>query len=213
MMTEDDRPQTPEWMLTYADMVTLLLTIFVMLVSMGELKQTDKFQGVADSLHEQFGNSSSGHNMLPGELRPRNPLLAGLFLSGRALRTSAVAGGNAQALTLHFDQGSAELSEEHAVRLRQLGVRLSASAQRVEIRALVAPSSDAATPDASAQWEAAYRQAQAAARLLIAESKIEPGRIRIAVSGSTEKAASGPNMPKVPAVTPVEIVLLRGDIN
>ena len=77
MRIADDPPTAPpEWLLTYGDLMTLLLTIFVMLVSMGELKQTDKFQGVADSLHEQFGRGDSQFGLAAGELRPRNSMLA-----------------------------------------------------------------------------------------------------------------------------------------
>ena len=65
--------------------MSLLLTIFVMLVSMGELKQTDKFQGVADSLHEQFGYDSP-LGVLPGELRPRNSMLAAAAVAHRTQR-------------------------------------------------------------------------------------------------------------------------------
>ncbi len=44
-----------DWTLMYGDLMTLLLTFFVMLVSMSELKQNEKFQGIADSMAEQFG--------------------------------------------------------------------------------------------------------------------------------------------------------------
>ena len=74
MKIHDEPPAgAPEWLLTYGDLMSLLLTIFVMLVSMGELKQTDKFQGVADSLHEQFGTDSAS-GLAHGELRPRNSI-------------------------------------------------------------------------------------------------------------------------------------------
>jgi chemotaxis protein MotB len=194
MKIDDERPQTPEWMLTYADMVTLLLTIFVMLVSMGELKQTDKFQGVADSLHAQFG-SSSRLNLLPGELRPRNSLLASLILSGRAQREAAVGGAGERRLAIQFDPGSAELPDESAAKLRRWGARLPVTNREIEIRASMAASTDA---------DSAFRRAHAVAQVLIAESKVDPARVRIAV---TRPEGAGPDMRNMPAVPSVEIVL------
>lgn len=46
-----------DWTLMYGDLMTLLLTFFVMLVSMSELKHNEKFQSVADSMAEQFGGA------------------------------------------------------------------------------------------------------------------------------------------------------------
>lgn len=45
----------PDWMVTYGDMMTLLLCFFVILVSMSELKQDKKFQEVMDSIRTAFG--------------------------------------------------------------------------------------------------------------------------------------------------------------
>jgi flagellar motor protein MotB len=53
---EEETPIQPPWVLTFADMMTLLLTLFVLLVSMSELRKDDTFQEVANSLEEQFGS-------------------------------------------------------------------------------------------------------------------------------------------------------------
>ena len=47
-------PGAPAWMTTYSDMVTLLLTFFVLLLSMAELDKI-KFQQAAFSLRDAFG--------------------------------------------------------------------------------------------------------------------------------------------------------------
>jgi flagellar motor protein MotB len=88
-LAADDERSTadsaPAWMVSYGDMMSLLLTLFVMLVSMSEIKQNDRFQGVADSLHEQFSlNLPAGDR--DGEVRPRNAALAVLAVSGRQAR-------------------------------------------------------------------------------------------------------------------------------
>lgn len=67
-------PASNDWTLMYGDLMTLLLTLFVMIVSMSELKQNEKFQAVADSLAEQFGGTAGGVNSW--EALGRSPGLA-----------------------------------------------------------------------------------------------------------------------------------------
>ncbi len=49
----------PDWMVTYGDMMTLLLCFFVILVSMSEVKKDKKFQEVMDSIRAAFGYDGS----------------------------------------------------------------------------------------------------------------------------------------------------------
>lgn len=49
----------PEWMVTFGDMMSLLLCFFVIIVSMSELKQDDKFRQVVASLKQAFGYDAS----------------------------------------------------------------------------------------------------------------------------------------------------------
>jgi flagellar motor protein MotB len=53
MTEETDR--TPIWLITYSDLMTLLLVLFVLLFSLSEFRQTEKFQGVARAVHQKFG--------------------------------------------------------------------------------------------------------------------------------------------------------------
>lgn len=63
-LPEDDPPEgAPEWMTTYSDLVTLLLTFFILLFSMASV-DSKKFEQVAQSLRSAFMNVSNGeiHN-------------------------------------------------------------------------------------------------------------------------------------------------------
>lgn len=53
----------PEWMVTYGDMMSLLLCFFVIIVSMSEIKRDDKFRQVVASLKEAFGYDAAVGNM------------------------------------------------------------------------------------------------------------------------------------------------------
>jgi len=61
-------------MVTYGDMMTLLLCFFVIIVAMSEIKQEDKFRQVVDSIRQAFGYDSSLHSA-PGDQTPLNSLL------------------------------------------------------------------------------------------------------------------------------------------
>lgn len=61
----------PEYMLTYGDMMSLLLCFFVMLVSLSEIKEDDRWMAVLESLKKAFGYNPSSNSM-PGEHAPFN---------------------------------------------------------------------------------------------------------------------------------------------
>ncbi len=64
----------PEWMVTYGDMMSLLLTFFVLLVSMSELKQEVRFKKVMESLRIAFGYKG-GVGRVPTEQPPQTSLI------------------------------------------------------------------------------------------------------------------------------------------
>lgn len=56
MPPDDPPPGVPEWVVTYGDMMSLLLTFFIMLVSISELKQDDgEIRAMMDAIREAFG--------------------------------------------------------------------------------------------------------------------------------------------------------------
>jgi len=63
----------PEWMVTFGDMMSLLLCFFVILVSMSEIKENEKFMKVKESIKKAFGYQGGvGH--MPGDENPTNTL-------------------------------------------------------------------------------------------------------------------------------------------
>ena len=56
-MNDDElADRTPPWLITYSDLMTLLLVLFVLLFSLSEFRQSEKFQGVARAVHAKFGH-------------------------------------------------------------------------------------------------------------------------------------------------------------
>ena len=53
----------PIYWLTWADMITLILTFFVVLASLGRIEQTDKYTAMAESFRETFGYFTPGSHV------------------------------------------------------------------------------------------------------------------------------------------------------
>ncbi|QDT36955.1 OmpA/MotB family protein [Stratiformator vulcanicus] len=68
---DDAPPGVPEWVVTYGDMMSLLLTFFIMLVSLSEVAADKKYRAIIESLHKQFGYPSAQPSA-PGNYFPGN---------------------------------------------------------------------------------------------------------------------------------------------
>ncbi len=67
MGDEEKGQETPGWLLTYGDMVTLLVTFFVMLISLSTIN-VDKYKKTMSKVQESF--SKGGEHILEGGKRP-----------------------------------------------------------------------------------------------------------------------------------------------
>jgi chemotaxis protein MotB len=93
MAIEEDEPiGIPEWVVTFGDMMSLLLTFFIMLVSLSEMKEEEKYQAMVDSMKRNFGFDASSVSMVPGDFRPRNSSITKLATMGRAKRKDTMRG-------------------------------------------------------------------------------------------------------------------------
>ena len=52
MMEEEEQAGIPEWVVTFGDMMSLLLTFFIMLVSMSEIKEEKRYQAMVETTLE-----------------------------------------------------------------------------------------------------------------------------------------------------------------
>jgi chemotaxis protein MotB len=90
---EDSVPGVPEWVVTYGDMMSLLLTFFIMLVSMSQLKEDGKVQAMLDSIREAFGPTSGSSGVLGKSLQKNSSY------TKPSSRSSRMAGGTEQVAT------------------------------------------------------------------------------------------------------------------
>ncbi|ADB18998.1 OmpA/MotB domain protein [Pirellula staleyi DSM 6068] len=230
MAIEEDPPAgIPEWVVTFGDMMSLLLTFFILLASMSEIKQNDKFQGVADSMHEQFGYDSSMSHV-PGEMSPRNSSMAAMALTGRAKRAKVVQGGVKSKGTtgenqhvrivrpgdrttigtvVYFSEDSATLSEDAEVDLLGAAETFAGKPQKIELRGHTSRGTPAADSVFKDNWELAYKRSLAVMHVLVDRMKIDPKRIRISVAGPFEPVHTGIDPEKLKQNPRVEVFLLE----
>jgi chemotaxis protein MotB len=229
MNLEEETPAgAPEWTVTYADLMSLLLTFFILLASMSEIRENDKYQGMADSLHEHFGQSLPADAIMPGETKPRSALFASLTLAGRAKRKSLLenlfdpAKDNAQALprvrivrpgsrttvgtVVYFADHSTQLDAAAREDLIETAELLRGKPQKIEVRGHT--SQQAVQQDSADAWRLAFDRAENTMDFLVNQLRIEPKRIRLSVAGAHEPASTSADPAEQQANTRVEVFLL-----
>lgn len=178
---EEEEPTAPFWMATYGDMVTLLLTFFVMLVAMSEV-EVKKFEEAMSYFTGQRGVMAS-EGMMPGimgvvgseETREQAERFENLQeyvqsegldgavdveLTDRGIRVTFVD-------SIAFASGSAELAgPAQAVLTRVAGAARAAAAVDVEGHTDDQPIATALYPS---NWELSSARAASVVRFLLAQ--------------------------------------------
>lgn len=218
----------PEWVVTFGDMMSLLLTFFIMLVSLSEIKQEEKYQAMVESLTQRFGYDRTPANPVPGESRPRNSPVRQMSTAGRAQKLDTKRGGDkvkapvgdhprvrivrpgsktSIGTVIYFDEGSAELTAGHREILIAEEGNLAGKQQKIEVRGHT--SRRPVSPDKYRDnWDLAYERCRNTVRYMVDELKIEPQRIRVSVAGPNEPVHIGADPEKMRQNPRVEIYLL-----
>lgn len=202
---EDAPPGVPEWVVTYGDMMSLLLTFFIMLVSMSELKDEGKNRAALDSVKEVFG-PTSGLAGAPG----RTFSSASNFQHRRSKSekkqtglekgsvASAGAGGEQPTVStvnhgeivtvggaLEFDQFDAELDAEAIGNLQRILTAIRKVPNRVIVRGHAWAEPLRGKPQFRDEHDLSFARARSVAKYLI-ENDINPKRILVSAAGGAE---------------------------
>ena len=199
---DDAPPGVPEWVVTYGDMMSLLLTFFIMLVSMSELKEEGKLRALLTALNERFGpvaavSAAPGAAPATRNAKPATDAAgaSGIEGGGRTRAASAGRGGRfagapesppdppALAGPAAFGRFSAALEPTAGPTLDALAAAVTRTGGPVVVRGHASPEiPPAGAPDA---WTLARARAEAVADAL-AERGVERGRFRVEAAGPTE---------------------------
>lgn len=205
-MDEEEAPAgVPEWVVTYGDMMSLLLTFFIMLVALSEVAGNEKYRAVLDALQRYMGYLSVP-SAPPGKHFPLNSLIEKLETLGSftdiergfgGVRKRGVEGSSPRVYRtpegvpipvlepLPFAPGEAKLSREAAARIPEIAAELAGKPNRIELRAHAAPpaeTNDAALRELS---DLCYQRARNVMRELVLRG-IDPRRMRITSAGDSE---------------------------
>ena len=198
---------TPQWAVTYGDMMSLLLCRFIALVSMSEIKR-DRFQQAAASLQRAFGGYEGDVGELPVEAETLNTLVAKLAelevprytdkkgdapdegIHGRKFRVTNVREGLQIVVggKVSFDRFSASLKPEARELVAQTAERLRGYNTKIVVRG---HATREPLPDGSPFQDArdlSYARAKAVAREL-EENGVRRVRILVVAASDSEPLA------------------------
>jgi len=188
----------PAWMVTYGDIMTLLLCFFVFLFSVAEVRE-DKLKAALGSLRAHLGlspanaslfkvytTSSFAKRMRPGAFQPGIP--------GEHFEVMTVAEGTKIVVggRVLFEEGRATIRPQARSVLAKAGDLVRGHLNRIEIRGHCALDEVGEGSPFEDAEELSWRRAREVGRFLIGDAKIDPYRIRTTGCSYVEPAA--PNL-------------------
>jgi chemotaxis protein MotB len=179
------------WLLTYADMITLLLAFFVILYAISKV-DAKKYEALSVSVRGAFGAEGSslvgGGSAGRGRIAPARDAAAPIVEQLQKVLAEDLAGGRIQIErsargvlirfqdTLFFERGKAELNSAAQRILREVAAVIAALPNDVE-----AEGHTDSLPIRSAQfpsnWELSVARSTAVVRYLVEEQGISPLRL------------------------------------
>ena len=195
----------PEWMVTYGDLVTLLLTFFVLLLSMSEIKREERIIEFMTVIREAFGYQGGVMAMptdpievpknfdLPQIIIPPNPERFSKSdeegVRGRSQLVKPVKEADRYLLgaPIQFAELSAEISPEEMKAVEEFSNDIRGLYTQIELRGHASQ-----TPVADSGFDShsdlSYQRARAVAKAM-AGFGIDPRRIIVVGAGTNEPLA------------------------
>ncbi len=204
-MEEDAPPGVPEWVVTYGDMMSLLLTFFIMLVSLSEIDADKKYRAVLDAIQQSIGYRT-GPIAPPGKNFPLNGMVEqlehlgsftdienghggvkNLAVEGKDLKVYRTREGKSRRVgsPILFEVDNIALSPLAEKQLRDVADEMAGKQHKIEIRAHTSkeePAENANYPDKS---QLTYLRARNVKDFL-ADIGVDPMRVRISAVGDSE---------------------------
>ena len=212
-MDDDAPPPVAEWVVTYGDMMSLLLTFFIMLVSLSEVVADQKYRAILAALQHYIGYRTAP--VAPeGQNFPLNSLLESLTALGSfsdvefgrgGVRIQGVQGQDYRVLrtregisrvvgVVPFARGSTELPGAARDSLDQICTEIAGKANKIEILGHCSPALETAGADGGDGFTLTYLRARHVLQALKAAG-IEPERMRIAAAADTSPALNASGKP------------------
>ncbi|MEQ8769935.1 MAG: flagellar motor protein MotB [Phycisphaerales bacterium] len=209
--------EVPEWVVTYGDLMSLLLCFFILLAAFSELKQEREFREVLEKIQEALGfrgglgvndNQTQANNSsvsIQEELARRSDdkmetnVHNESNVTGRHDRVTVIQEGQLFAIggSLSFEEASDELSEHAKAELRnQIAPRLRG--QQYIVRIVGHAWGDGELLSGFDHDDLAYRRADAVRDFLVRECAVDEAILRVTSAGATEPATLGTSSVEIP---------------
>lgn len=191
----------PDWMLTYGDMMSLLLCFFVIIVSMSEIKKDEKFLKVLESIKQAFGyDAQIGNVPIPkpvqnSMLQQLQQIIVPIWEHNRGDTTQESMEALKPLVTdvregilveiggrIAFDRFSAVLHPEAEDMIAQLAAKVAGHKTIIKITGHA--TTEPLPPDSpyGDPWGLSYARARAVADTLEAHG-VRPDRVRLVAAG------------------------------
>jgi chemotaxis protein MotB len=168
----------PEWLVTYADMITILMSFFAVMFSLAMSKHAKKDGPLIKSLQRQFGALDAS--------------------------TSPAADQATIGTVLYFDSGESGLNEQQREQLQALAKALGGKPGKIEILARTLGQPQDADDRLGQNWNLARARCDSTLRYLTL-SGIDSARIRIGVAARFEPIGAGGSVPRLENNDGVEV--------
>ncbi len=196
----------PEWIVTYGDMMSLLLCFFILLAAFSEMKKDEEYQRVVEGIKEAFGYSG-GVGVLPSNeipLRSMIEMLESALLKemkqtkvsntpeqgpqGKETKVTKVHEGMMFTIGGHltFEPGSAELKQEAKAEILRVSRLLTGRQNKIAIRGHAARKR--LPPDSPYKdlMDLSFARAKVVYELLLTEGGLSPEVLFVEARGDNE---------------------------
>ncbi|NOX52873.1 MAG: OmpA family protein [Planctomycetes bacterium] len=205
-MADEDSGGVPEWVVTYGDMMSLLLTFFIMLVSLSEVVADKRYRAILESIQRYIGYDTApvgppGKNYPVNSLVERLEMKLGSFTNeddGRGgVRAASVPGIDMRVFRnregveqrvgkpILFEPGRADLTDEAKRQLPAIVRAVAGKPNKIEVRAHASRQPLPPGSPFEDKIELTYERARAVANFLIAHG-IDRDRIRLTAAADNE---------------------------
>ena len=197
----------PQWVMTYGDMMSLLLCFFIILVALSEIKKEDEYRAIVEEVKKAFGMKGGGGKVASPD-DPKLSLMKRLEelqlrmtpkkqpsntddpgMEGKEPQVTRVREGMlfTQGGRVTFEPGSADLSDRAKRNIKTVADLVRGYNNKIEIRGHAAAMELHAVSDFPDLWTLSYARAKAVMDFLTtAEVGIRADRIRLIANADAE---------------------------
>ncbi len=198
----------PDWVMTFGDLMSLLLAFFVLLLSLSEIKKEDEFRAIVKEVQKAFGIHGGG-GKVPTPDDPELSFIERIEAMEQVSRKQpqksdaddpGMRGKDPQVTTvrqdltqttggrLTFEPGSTELTDVHRDKLIQLAEKIRGFNTKIHINGHADTGENFDQQRFADIQDLSYRRARVAGDFLTSDQcKIKPQRIKLVANGDSEK--------------------------